>query len=205
MTTRTMLFGLLVGMAATFVIAGCNDSGNKFSADSAKYEQAASSRSQLAGQMAPDFTIKDQNAQDVTLSKLRGQWVVLYFYPKDDTPACACEATDFTALLASFHGMNAKIYGISPDPAAAHRAFIEGYKLSIDLLSDPDHKVMKEYGAWMDASIGEKSYGRVVRSTVIIDPTGKICYHWPEVIPTGHAERVRQKLAQLQAGPKQVP
>lgn len=186
---------LAAAAVATCFLMGCAN-------PAAIQEEAASKRSPITGSMAPDFTLKDQNDKPVTLSQIRGQWVVLYFYPKDDTPGCTCEATEFTKTLESFRHMNAKVYGISPDSPASHRAFIAGYKLQLDLLSDPDHKVMSEYGAWVQASLGEKQYGRVIRSTMIIDPKGVIRYHWPEVIPNGHADRVRQKLAELQAQSK---
>jgi thioredoxin-dependent peroxiredoxin len=163
------------------------------------HEDAASARSPILKMSAPDFTLPDQNGQPVTLSKMRGQWVVLYFYPKDDTPGCTCEATEFTALLVGFKKMNAKLYGISSDSVQSHKLFIEHYKIGIDLLSDVDHKVMKEYGAWVTAYLGDKPYERVIRTTMIINPDGLIAYHWPEVIPQGHADRVVQKLAQLQA------
>ena len=137
----------------------------------------------------------------MTLGQLRGQWVVLYFFPKDDTPGCTCEATEFSKLIGQFKGMNAKVYGVSADSIATHRIFVDKYNLGIGLLSDPDHKVMRGYGAWVESSLGEKQYERVIRSTVIIDPAGVIRYHWPEVIPKGHAERVHEKLAMLQAKP----
>ena len=199
MYRTTMLFAAAT-VWLSCVLAGCQDKPWK---SEAKQEEAASKHSQIIGSPAPDFTLPDQNDKPVTLSALKGQWVVLYFYPQDDTPGCTCEATEFTTALASFGQMNARVYGISGNSPASHRAFITAYKLKIDLLSDgPDHKVMREYGAWVDASLGEKTYGRVIRTTMIIDPNGVIRYHWPEVVPNGHAERVRQKLAQLQAGSK---
>ena len=178
------------------VLTGCP--GPAFKSE-AKQEEAASERSQAVNSPAPDFTLSDQNGGPVTLSKLQGQWVVLYFYPQDDTPGCTCEATEFTSLLERFKNMNALVYGISGDSPSSHRAFIGAYKLGLNLLSDADHKVMRQYGAWVDASLGDKTYGRVIRTTMIIDPRGVIRYHWPEVVPNGHADRVRQKLAQLQA------
>ncbi len=86
------------------------------------------------------------------------------------------------------------------DPVDMHRDFVDKFGLGVDLLSDPDHKVMQAYGAWVEAFLGEKRYGRVIRSTLLIDPGGVIQYHWPEVIPKGHAGRVTQKLAEIQAG-----
>jgi peroxiredoxin Q/BCP len=181
------------------LLAGCLDPAFK---SPAKQEEAASKHSQAVNNPAPDFTLLDQNGTQVTLSSLKGQWVVLYFYPQDDTPGCTCEATEFTSLLGSFRQMNARIYGISGDSPSSHQQFIKAYKLGLDLLSDPGHKVMREYGAWVDASLGQETYSRVIRTTMIIDPNGIIRYHWPEVVPDGHADRVRQKLAQLQAQSK---
>lgn len=154
---------------------------------------------------APDFTLKDQNGQDVTLSKLRGQWVVLYFYPQDDTPGCTCEATEFTKILADFKNANAKIYGISSDSVRTHQTFIKLYKLDINLLSDPDHAVMRNYGAWVDARLGDFAYQRMIRTTYIVGPDGTVQYVWPEVIPNGHAKRVMEMLKQLQSGKAPMP
>lgn len=170
-------------------LAGCQSKPSSMA-----MEEAAAQRSSFAGQQAPDFTLTNQEDDPVTLNKLRGKWVVLYFYPKDDTPGCACQATEFTELLTSFRDMNAEVYGISEDPPPSHRFFIRKYDLKINLLSDPEHTTMEKYGAWTNTSLGT----RTIRSTVIVDPAGLVSYHWPEVIPTGHAKRVRQKLVQLQ-------
>jgi peroxiredoxin Q/BCP len=162
-------------------------------------EEAASARSAIVDRPAPDFTLPDQDGRRVTLSTLRGQWVVLYFYPKDDTPGCTTEAIEFTELASRFAQLHARIYGVSADPVASHRSFIDRRELRVALLSDGDSAVMKAYGASVEASLGEERYGRVIRSTVLIDPAGVIRHHWPEVIPRGHAERVSQKLAEVQA------
>lgn len=207
-------------LLAGLVLAGCemNTSGGSSadSSDSAGYrkdhptagkidispqsmETAAASGSPFIGQPAPAFTLADQNGQAVSLNSLRGQWVVLYFYPKDDTPGCACQATEFTQLLTEFDRRNAAIYGVSPDSPADHRKFIRKYNLEIDLLSDPRHKTMRAYGAWAENTLGGKTYGRVIRSTFLIGPDGRVRYHWPEVIPEGHAERVKAKLEELRS------
>ena len=152
------------------------------------------------GAKAPAFTLPDQDEHEVSPGKLAGRWVVLYFYPKDDTPGCTTEACEFTDGIAAFAGLDAVVLGCSPDPPASHRAFIAKHGLKVVLLSDPDHAVMERYGAW-----GEKtSYGRtslgVIRSTVLIDPRGTVAYHWPNVKAAGHADAVRAKLAELRAG-----
>jgi peroxiredoxin Q/BCP len=152
----------------------------------------------LVGNQAPAFTLPDQNGEEITLSDLNGQWVVLYFYPKDDTPGCTKEACEFTEGLEAFEGMNAKVLGCSPDSPDKHQKFIDKYGLKLTLLSDPDKTVMTRYGAFGE----KKSYGKtvqgVIRSTVLIDPQGKVAHHWPNVKAAGHADKVRQKLEELQ-------
>jgi thioredoxin-dependent peroxiredoxin len=136
----------------------------------------------------------------VKLGDLAGGWVVLYFYPKDDTPGCTVEACDFTAGIKGFEKLDAAVLGCSPDSTERHRKFIEKYKLKIALLSDPEHKVLEKYGAWGEKNMyGRKTMG-VIRSTVIIDPAGKVARHWPKVKAQGHAEEVREALAELRAG-----
>jgi len=174
--------------------------GCQMESQSGVMEDAASQRSQVVNRPAPPFRMMDQNDKPVSLSDMEGKWVVLYFYPKDDTPGCACQATEFTKILTDFRSMNARVYGVSTDSTASHRKFIAKYHLEIDLLSDPDHTVMTKYGAWAETSLGAEKFGRVIRTTLIIDPRGKIRRHWPEVIPEGHAQRVRDHLAALQSG-----
>jgi peroxiredoxin Q/BCP len=149
------------------------------------------------GGKAPTFALPDQDGTRVALSDLAGSWVVLYFYPKDDTPGCTTEACEFTDGIKAFEELDARVIGCSADTPESHRAFIAKHHLRITLLSDADLTVMKAYGAW-----GEKSrYGRttvgVIRSTVLIDPQGKVAFHWPNVKAAGHAEKVREKLAEL--------
>ncbi|MAE68007.1 MAG: peroxiredoxin [Phycisphaeraceae bacterium] len=160
-------------------------------------ERAASRRSPFIGKTAAAFELPDQDDRTVSLEKLRGRWVVLYFYPADDTPGCTCQATEFTKLLKRFREQGAEIYGVSPDLSASHRYFRDKYELEIALLSDPHHEVMRRYGAWLDLRSAGAEGGRVVRSTFLIDPTGRIAHHWPEVIPQGHAKRVADRLRDL--------
>ena len=183
-------------MLGAGLFAGCASLSGRTPAD---MEQAASARSPVIGKPAPEFTLADAGGGEQTLAGLRGKWVVLYFYPSDDTPGCTCQATQFTKLLKAFRDLNAEVIGVSEDSPEVHRKFTEKYRLALTLLSDPDHRVMRAYGAWVDSSLGPFTYGRVVRSTFVIDPTGIIRYHWPEVIPEGHADRVRARLAELQA------
>lgn len=161
-------------------------------------EDAVAQLSPVRGRGAPDFTLPDQDRRPVTLSDLQGQWVVLYFYPKDDTPGCTLEAKDFTDLLPRFEQRKAVVLGISSDPPESHCDFIARHALALRLLSDTDHTVMERYGAYVRSSLGELQYGRTIRTTMIVDPRGIIRHYWPEVIAQGHAERVLSKLAQLQ-------
>jgi peroxiredoxin Q/BCP len=152
------------------------------------------------GDKAPAFTLPDQDGTPVKLSGFEGSWVVLYFYPKDDTPGCTTEACDFTGGIEEFQKLDAVVLGCSADTPASHRAFIAKHGLKITLLSDASREVMTRYGAW-----GEKTmYGRttmgVIRSTVLIDPRGKVAFHWPNVKAAGHAEKVREKLEELREG-----
>lgn len=142
------------------------------------------------GKPAPAFRLPDQNDQPVSLTELRGKWVVLYFYPKDDTPGCTAEACEFTDALKDFESLSAVVLGCSPDSPESHRKFIEKHDLKISLLSDQKRQVMTTYGAY-DGK-------RVIRSTVIIDPHGNIAHHWPKVKPRGHAAEVKAKLTELQ-------
>lgn len=188
-------------LSGTGVLSGCQTQPPAYELPRVQ-EEAASMRSPILHLPAPDFSLPNQEGKPVSLSGLRGQWVILYFYPKDDTPGCTCQATQFNRLQDALAGKNAKVIGVSADSQALHKLFAEKFKLHIDLLSDADHAVMGLYGAWVDARLGDKKYGRVIRSTVLIDPQGVIRYHWPEVIPNGHAERVAEKLALLQAAVK---
>jgi peroxiredoxin Q/BCP len=167
-------------------------------------ESAAAARRERSamieiGKRAPAFTLPDQDGRKVKLSDHKGRWVVLYFYPKDDTPGCTVEACDFTAGLGDFAALDAVVYGCSPDGPESHRKFIGKHGLKVGLLSDPDHAVLEKYGAWGEKSMyGKKSMG-VIRSTVLIDPDGKVADHWPKVQAKGHADEVRARLAELRA------
>jgi len=151
------------------------------------------------GKKAPAFTLPDQDGKPVKLSDYKGRWIVLYFYPKDDTPGCTTEACDFTDGLKDFEKLDAVILGCSPDPPERHRKFIEKYKLKVRLLSDVEHNVMQVYGAWGEKVLYGKKIIGVIRSTAIIDPQGNIAHHWPKVSATGHADAVKEKLKALRA------
>jgi peroxiredoxin Q/BCP len=157
------------------------------------------------GAKAPAFTLPDQDGKQVSLQDLRGRWVVLYFYPKDDTPGCTVEACEFTAALPAFRGLDAVVYGCSADGASAHQKFIAKHKLGIGLLTDADKKVMKAYGAYGKKLMYGKEVEGVIRSTALIAPDGVIAHHWPKVKAEGHAEAVRDALAALQGGAAKAP
>lgn len=149
------------------------------------------------GQPAPDFSTPDQNENPVSLSDFNGQWIVLYFYPKDDTPGCTTEAKDFTELYQDFSELGAKILGVSPDSGKSHCKFISKHNLSITLLSDPEHILTEAYGGWRLKKFMGKEYMGVVRSTFLISPDKIIAYTWPNVKTKGHAQAVLTKLREL--------
>jgi peroxiredoxin Q/BCP len=149
------------------------------------------------GKAAPDFELATDTGERVKLSDLRGKPVVLYFYPKDDTPGCTTEACEFTDGIQAFEGLDATVLGCSPDSPESHRKFIAKYALKVTLLSDPRHEVMSRYGAWGEKAIYGRPVTGVIRSTVVIDADGRIAHHWPNVKAAGHAEQVRAVLAAL--------
>ncbi len=151
------------------------------------------------GQPAPDFSTPDQNDNSVSLNDFNGQWLVIYFYPKDDTPGCTTEAKDFTELQSEFSQLGAKIVGVSPDSGKAHCKFIDKHSLNITLLSDPEHQLIEAYGAWRLKKFMGKEYMGVARSTFLISPDKKIAYVWANVKAKGHAQAVLNKLQELTA------
>lgn len=150
-----------------------------------------------AGAKAPAFTLPDQNEKKVALKDFAGRWVVVYFYPKDDTPGCTTEACEFTNIHKELEKLDAAVVGISADNAASHRMFIEKYKLKVTLLSDADRKIMTKYGAFGKKMMYGKEVEGVIRSTFIIDPEGRVAHAWYSVKAAGHAEKVKEKLTAL--------
>jgi len=147
-----------------------------------------------AGTKAPSFTALNQASEKVKLSQFKGQYVVLYFYPKDNTPGCTIEAREFRDLSEEFAAANAVILGVSPDPADSHCKFIGKFDLNFDLIADEDHAVASAYGVWVMKSMYGKSYEGVQRATFLIGPDGKIVHVWPKVKAEGHAEQVLKTL-----------
>ena len=127
----------------------------------------------------------------------RGKWIVLYFYPKDNTSGCTREAVDFIEHLDEFEKLNAAVLGVSPDSVKSHQRFIEKHNLKVTLLSDPEHKVIEQYGAWQLKKMYGREYYGVVRSTFLINLDGHISYIWPKVKVKGHVEEVKKKLIEL--------
>jgi len=150
------------------------------------------------GDNAPDFTLSDQDGARITLSDYRGQWVVLYFYPKDNTSGCTREALDFTEYLGEYEKLNARVFGISPDSVQSHQKFIKKHNLKVALLADPDHGALEKYGVWQEKSMYGRKYFGVVRSTCLIDPEGKIAKVWQKVKVTGHADDVMCEIRDFQ-------
>ncbi len=143
-----------------------------------------------AGQPAPDFTLSDQNGESVTLSALRGSPVVLYFYPKDDTPGCTTEACAFRDAQTAYKKAGATVLGVSPDDAASHLKFANKFKLPFRLLADTERRVCEAYGVWQEKNMyGKKSMG-VVRSTFVIDRDGIVQKVYRRVKVDGHADDV---------------
>jgi len=142
------------------------------------------------GQTAPDFTLPRDGGTDITLSGLRPGKVVLYFYPKDDTPGCTTEALDFTSRLADFNAADAQVIGISKDSVKAHDKFCKKHGLRIILASDEDGHTCEDYGVWVEKSMYGKTYMGVERTTFLIDGTGTVARVWPKVSVKGHAEDV---------------
>ena len=133
------------------------------------------------GAPAPEFILRDQEGKEVSLKDLRGKDVILYFYPKDDTPGCTKEACGFRDAWKELQRRGVEVLGVSPDDEASHRAFIAKYALPFRLLSDPGRKVLKAYGAWGEKTLYGKTSEGVIRSTVWIGPDGKVKRHWKKV------------------------
>jgi thioredoxin-dependent peroxiredoxin len=150
------------------------------------------------GEKAPGFCLEDPDRGEICLKDLKGKWVALYFYPKDNTKGCTMEALEFTAAEDEFKAKNAVIIGISPDSLKSHTNFRQKNELSINLLSDTEKEVLETYGVWQKKKMYGREYMGVVRSTYLIDPEGKIAYVWPKVKVAGHADSVMEKLSEFQ-------
>lgn len=144
---------------------------------------------------APDFTLNDSDGKKHSLTDYAGKWVVLYFYPKDDTPGCTVEACSLRDARDDIAALGADVVGISMDDASSHEKFKAKHSLNFTLLSDPDRKVIDAYGAW-----GKKMFGKegILRRTFIIDPSGTVVKVYGRVTPLGHGEQIVHELKFLQ-------
>jgi peroxiredoxin Q/BCP len=148
------------------------------------------------GDVAPDFSLAADDGKAVALKDLRGRPVVLYFYPKDDTPGCTKEACQFRDSWKDVQQTGAVVLGVSPDSTTSHQKFKEKYSLPFPLLADVDHQVASAYGAWGEKSMYAKKYQGILRTTFLIDRTGRIARVFEKVKPDGHAAEVLAALRQ---------
>lgn len=146
------------------------------------------------GKRAPAFNLESDSGEKVSLTSLRGKWVVLYFYPKDDTPGCTQESCDFRDNLSRVEAQGAVVFGVSKDSVASHHKFKEKFSLSFTLLSDPSHAMLEKYGVWKEKKLYGRSYMGVERTTVILDENGKVAHIFPKVKVTGHVASVIKSL-----------
>jgi thioredoxin-dependent peroxiredoxin len=149
------------------------------------------------GQDAPDFTLPDQHGNEVTLSELRGRPVVLYFYPKADTPGCTTQACGVRDHRADYERAGARVIGVSPDTVSAQGKFAAQYDLDFTLLADENHEVAELYGVWGEKKMYGKTYMGVQRSTFIVDPDGRVAHVIPKASPKTHDEVVLEALGEL--------
>lgn len=153
-------------------------------------EPAVSAPMPSVGDLAPDFALQDETGQTHRLGDYRGQTVVLYFYPKDDTPGCTREACGFRDMLGHYTDRNAVVLGMSPDDVASHQRFVQKYSLTFPLLADPDHKIAEQYGVWVEKNKYGRTYWGIARTTFVIDADGRIKQIFKNVQVDGHNEAV---------------
>ena len=149
------------------------------------------------GDKAPAFTAADQDGRTVKLSDFKGRKVVLYFYPKDDTPGCTTEACGIRDAHGDFERRGVAVLGVSTDSAASHRKFADKYDLPFTLLADTEHEVADDYGAWVEKSMYGRKYMGVARATFIIGPDGRIAHVIPKASPKTHDDEVLKALADM--------
>lgn len=150
------------------------------------------------GEKASLFSLANQDDISISIKDFIGKWVILYFYPKDNTSGCTIQAKDFTDMIEEFDKMGCVILGVSPDSPSSHQNFIEKQSLGITLLCDPDKDVLKQYNAWGKKKMYGKEYDGVKRSTIIIDPNGNIAKIYENVKAKNHAETLKNDLEELQ-------
>jgi thioredoxin-dependent peroxiredoxin len=148
---------------------------------------------------APDFSLADQNGTVHTLNDYKGKWLVLYFYPKDDTPGCTVEACSFRDGRDDLAELGAEVVGVSKDSVASHKKFADKHGLTFTLLSDESTEMLKAYDAWGPKKFMGRAYEGITRKTYIINPDGQIVREYPKVTPAGHAKAIVKDLSALQA------
>jgi thioredoxin-dependent peroxiredoxin len=151
------------------------------------------------GQIAPDFALPDQDGNEVALSDFRGRPVVLYFYPKADTPGCTAQACGVRDHMPAYEETGAVVLGVSPDPVTAVKRFHDKQSLNFTLLADADHAVCEAYGVWAEKSMYGRTYWGALRATFIIDPDGTVAHVIPKVSPKTHDDQVLAALGQMGA------
>ncbi len=147
--------------------------------------------------VAPDFSLLDQDSKKHKLSDYKGQWVLIYFYPKDDTPGCTTEACTLRDNFPKFKKLKIQVFGISVDSVASHKKFSEKYKLPFTLLADEDKKVVEKYGVWQEKSMYGRKYMGTVRNSYLVNPEGKIVKIYEKVKPAVHAEEVLKDINEM--------
>ena len=150
------------------------------------------------GTKAPEFCLPNQDDEEICLRDIKGRWIVLYFYPKDNTPGCTTQACGFTEALPDFTALDAIILGVSPDSPEKHRKFIDKKALKFTLLADEEKELCNLYKVWQLKKFMGKEYMGVVRSTFIINPDGEIAAVWTKVRVKNHIEEVKGRLVELQ-------
>ncbi len=146
------------------------------------------------GNKAPEFKLKNQSDEEIKLSDFKGKWVALYFYPKDSTPGCTVEACEFELLRIALEQNNAVILGVSRDSTSSHQKFAGNHDLKFSLLSDPDHEVIEDYGAWVEKSMFGKKYMGISRDTILINPEGKVHKIYRKVKPADNAKEILEEV-----------
>ncbi len=159
----------------------------------------------VAGQKAPDFSAKDHTGNAVSLAGLKGSWVVLYFYPKDDTPGCTVEACAFRDDYSVLKQHGAVVLGVSPDSEKSHQKFVAKFSLPFPLLVDEGNTIATAYGAWAEKSMYGRTYMGIVRSTFLISPEGTVAMVWPKVKADGHSQEVLAALTAAKEGKSVEP
>lgn len=156
-------------------------------------------KSPLEGKKAPAILLKDENGNKFSLNDHLGSYILLYFYPKDDTPGCTKEACSIRDHKKQIDKAGLKVFGVSPDDEAKHQKFIGKYNLNFPLLCDTEHKVAEKYGVWVEKNMYGKKYMGIQRDSFLIDPNGKIAKHYVKVKPEAHIDEVLEDLKNLEA------